>query len=163
MRTSPSWSDASICDAWQYSDNAYRRQIYRGQELFNNGDHNGRQCAGCHNAQNSGQNVEGRLFNIGSSSPAFAKPNMAVYTFVRRSDGATLESTDPGRGIRTGVYADLNKFKTPTLRGLAARAPYFHNGIAATIPDTVTFYETSLGFDFTADEEADLAAFLNAL
>lgn len=152
-----------LFDAWALAGNPRRRQIYRGQELFNQGDRNGKQCAGCHNAQNSGQNVDGRLFNIGTSNPKFANANMAVYTFTRRSDGATLKSTDPGRGIRNGVYADLNKFKTPTLRGLAARAPYFHNGIAATIPEIVTFYEKSLGFDFSTREEADLAAFLNAL
>lgn len=27
----------------------------------------------------------------------------------------------------------LGRFKTPTIRALAARAPYFHNGIAATL------------------------------
>lgn len=152
-----------LYDAWEHSDNPRRAQIFRGQELFNNGDQNGRQCAGCHNAANSGQNVDGRLFNVGASNPQFAKPNMAVYTFQRRSDGALLESTDPGRGIRNGLFADLNRFKTPSLRGLAARAPYFHNGIADTLADVVTFYEISLGFDFTPEQEADLAAFMNAL
>jgi len=48
-------------------------------------------------------------------------------------------------------------------RGLASRAPYFHNGIAATIPAIIDHYEAALGFDFTDQEEEDLAAFLAAL
>ena len=88
---------------------------------------------------------------------------MAIYTFRRNSDGATLDTTDPGRGIRSGNFADLNRFKVPNLRGLAARAPYFHNGLAATLDEVVRLYEASLGFVFTAQEHADLVAFLTAL
>jgi cytochrome c peroxidase len=52
---------------------------------------------------------------------------------------------------------------TPNIRGLAARAPYFHNGIAATIPAVIDHHEAALGFDFTDQEETDLGAFLAAL
>lgn len=153
-----------LYDAWQSSTNARRKQIWRGQEIFNSvNPPSGRTCRGCHNAANNGQNVNGVLFDIGASRPEFARADMAVYTFRRNSDGAIVQSTDPGRGIRTGNFADLNRFKTPNLRGLAARAPYFHNGIAATLPDVVKHYETALGFVFTAQERADLVAFLAAL
>src|SRR6185436_8136664 len=153
-----------LYDAWQNAHSPWRRQIWRGQEIFNNVNApSGRTCRGCHNAANNGQNVNGVLFDIGVSRPQFAKPDMAVYTFRRNSDGATVQSTDPGRGIRSGNFADLNKFKTPNLRGLAARAPYFHGGIAGTLLDVVRHYEVALGFVFTADEEADLVAFLTAL
>jgi cytochrome c peroxidase len=153
-----------LFDAWQNSNNPFRRQIHRGQEIFNNPNvASGRTCRGCHNAANNGQNVGGALFDIGASRPDVARPDMAVYTFQRNSDGATVQSTDPGRGIRSGNFADLNKFKTPNLRGLAARAPYFHNGIASTLLEVVRHYEAKLGFVFTAQEEADLVAFLNAL
>jgi cytochrome c peroxidase len=46
---------------------------------------------------------------------------------------------------------------------LAARAPYFHNAIAATLEDVVRHYENKLGFVFTDQERADLVAFLEAL
>ena len=49
------------------------------------------------------------------------------------------------------------------LRGLAARAPYFHNGSAATLSDVVEFYNQGFGIGLTAQQKADLAAFLNAL
>lgn len=152
-----------LFDAWANAGNPRRRAIYRGQEIFNNPNvASGKTCRGCHNAANNGQNVAGTLFDVGVSRPDLG-PGKAVYTFQRRSDGAILTSTDPGRGIRSGNFADLNKFKTPNLRGLAARAPYFHNGIARDLGAVIDHYEVALGFDFTASEKADLVAFLNAL
>ena len=41
----------------------------------------------------------------------------------------------------TGNCADIGKFKVPSMRGLAARAPYFHNGAADTLMDLVNFYD----------------------
>ncbi len=152
-----------LFDAWRHSSNPERRQIYRGQELFNNPNAGtGRACRGCHNAANNGQNVSGTLFDIGTSRPELA-PSKAVYTFRKRDGSATVESTDPGLGIRSGQFVDLNKFKTPSLRGLAARPPYFHNGMAADLPAVVRHYEVALGFTFTAQQRADLVAFLTAL
>jgi cytochrome c peroxidase len=152
-----------LFDSWQHAGNKHRRQIWRGQELFNNvNPPSGRTCRGCHNAANNGQNVNGTLFDVGVSRPEFG-PGKAVYTFQRRSDGAIVTSTDPGRGIRSGNFADLNRFKTPNIRGLSSRAPYFHNGIAEDLHAVVDHYEAALGFDFTEAEEADLVAFMNAL
>ena len=153
-----------LYDAWQDSSNPRRRQIWRGQEIFNNvNPPSGHRCGGCHTAANNGQNVSGQLFDVGVSRPELARPDMAIYTFRRTSDGAIRQTTDPGRGIRTGNFADLDRFKVPSLRGLAARAPYFHNGLAATLDDVVALYQTSLGFVFTPQEAADLVAFLQAL
>ena len=42
----------------------------------------------------------------------------------------------------TGKWTDIGKFKGPVLRALSARAPYFHNGSAATLDDVVDFYDT---------------------
>jgi cytochrome c peroxidase len=153
-----------LFDAWESSWNPYRRQIWRGQEVFNNVNvASGKRCGGCHNAANNGQNVNGTLFNIGTSKPEHARPDMAVFTFQSRVDGSTIQSTDPGWGLRDGNFANLNKFKTGNLRGLASRAPYFHGGTAETLEDVVRHYEVELGFDFTPAEEADLVAFMTAL
>ena len=62
----------------------------------------------------------------------------------------------------SGRCADVGKFKGPILRGLAARAPYFHNGSAATLEDVVEFYDHRFSIGLTAQEKADLAAFLEA-
>ena len=49
------------------------------------------------------------------------------------------------------------------LRALSARAPYFHNGIAASLEDVVRHYERRLNFVFTDRQRQDLVAFLRAL
>lgn len=153
-----------LFDAWENSSNSKRRQIYRGQEVFNNTNvASGRRCGACHNAANNGQNVNGGLFDIGASRPEFATPGMAVFTFEQHGTGAIRVTTDPGRGIRNGQFADMDKFKTPNLRGLASRAPYYHNGIAEDLEAVVRHYENALGFVFTNKERDDLVAFMNAL
>ena len=78
-------------------------------------------------------------------------------------NGDTLQTTDPGRALITGKFADIQKFKVPAIRGLAARAPYFRDGSAPTLAQLVKDYETQQNFDFTDEEEADLVAFLSAL
>ena len=49
------------------------------------------------------------------------------------------------------------------MRGLAARAPYFHNGTAATLLDVVNFYDQRFNMLLTDDQKADLVAFMNTL
>jgi cytochrome c peroxidase len=63
----------------------------------------------------------------------------------------------------SGKWADIGKFKGPVLRGLAARAPYFHNGLARTLEEAVEFYETRFNIGLTAREKADLVSFLRSL
>ena len=77
--------------------------------------------------------------------------------------GATVQTTDPGRALITGKWADIGKVKGPILRGLASRAPYFHNGSAATLADVLVFYDMPFNIGFTPQEKADLIAFLNSL
>ena len=63
----------------------------------------------------------------------------------------------------TGKCADMGKLKVPGLRGLAARAPYFHNGTATTLMDVVNFYDQRFNMLLSNDEKADLVAFMNTL
>jgi hypothetical protein len=155
-----------LFDAWANSPIPSRRKIWRGQELFNNrnGDPmTGPRCRGCHNSANNGTNVSNALFDIGTASAEARTPDLPLYTIQNRTTGEIRQLTDTGRGRITGAWNDLALFKTPTLRALAQRAPYFHNGIAATLEDVVRHYEEFLGFDFTDEEEEDLVAFLKAL
>jgi cytochrome c peroxidase len=152
-----------LFDAWASHGNPRRAQIARGQELFNSPNPGGSSCGGCHNSANDGTNAGSLLFDIRTASAAVRTPDLPLYTFRNRATGDTRQLTDAGRGNITGLWRDLGRFKTPTLRALAARAPYFHNGIAATLESVVRHYETHLGFIFTDEERADLVAFLNAL
>ena len=63
----------------------------------------------------------------------------------------------------TGKWADMSKFKGPILRGLAGRAPYFHNGSANTLTDVVKFYDTQFHIGLDATQFVDLANFLATL
>jgi hypothetical protein len=163
-----------LYNAWVGSPNAARAQIARGQTLFNNGN-GGPTCRGCHSMANNGTNVNNTLFNIQTASAAARTPDLPLYTLCRRNPltptvscvgdptAETRQLTDTGRGNVTGLWNDLGRFKTPTLRALAQRAPYFHNGIAATLEDVVRHYEEHVGFAFTTQEREDLVAFLKAL
>lgn len=153
-----------LFDAWINHSNPRRAQIARGQEVFNgtNGG-NGRSCNGCHNSPNNGTNVNNVLFDVQVASAAVRPDDFPLYTFRNKITGETRQLTDAGRGNITGLWNDLGKFKTPTLRALSARAPYFHNGMAPTLTDVVLHYERHLRFKFTDQERADLVAFLNAL
>jgi cytochrome c peroxidase len=88
---------------------------------------------------------------------------MPLYTLTKTDGSDSRDTTDPGRALRTGRWSDIDKFKVPSLRGVAARAPYFHNGIAQTLEDVVKHYEVELGFKFTPQERKDLVAFMEAL
>ena len=145
------------------AEDEQRAQIARGQELFNAVNPNGRSCGACHNAQNNGSNVAGTLFDIGASRPEFRLPGMPLYTVRNKATLEVRQTTDPGRALRSGHWADMDRFKVPSLRGLSARAPYFHNGTAATLDDVVLHYQQALGFQFTAEQRAALVAFLRAL
>jgi mono/diheme cytochrome c family protein len=152
-----------LFNAWAGDENPKRAQIARGEALFNSTNVSHRSCRVCHNSSNNGTNINNSLFDIRTSSEEARTPDLPLYTFRNKTTGEIRRLTDAGQGNVTGRWDDLALFKTPTLRGLAARAPYFHNGIAATLEDVVRHYEKNFGFIFTDDERADLVAFLNAL
>jgi len=88
---------------------------------------------------------------------------MPLYTLRNKATGATVQTTDPGRALINGKWKDIGRFKGPILRGLAARAPYFHNGSAKDLQAVVEFYESRFGISFTQQEKDDLIAFLRTL
>ncbi|MGH6813734.1 MAG: hypothetical protein ACREDM_15810, partial [Methylocella sp.] len=77
--------------------------------------------------------------------------------------GQTFVVTDPGRALIWGQCADIGNIKALTLRGLAARAPYFHNGSAATLLDVVNFFDQRFKIGFTDQQKEDLVNFLKTL
>ena len=72
-------------------------------------------------------------------------------------------TTDLGQALIDGRFDHVGKIKGPILRGLSARAPFFHNGSAQTLLDVVRFYESRFGLVLTPREESDLVEFLSAL
>jgi cytochrome c peroxidase len=49
------------------------------------------------------------------------------------------------------------------LRALWQHPPYFHNGAAATLEAVVDLYNTKKGLNLTAQQKADLVAYLKTL
>ena len=101
--------------------------------------------------------------DIGITDASRATPDLTLYQLGNKATGETVLTTDPGRALVTGKWKDIGRFKGPTLRSLASRAPYFHNGSAATLSDAVEFYDRRFSIGFTAQQKTDLVNFLNAL
>jgi cytochrome c peroxidase len=149
-------------------------------------------CSTCHNNLNVGADTVGggRHLGIGDNSsvnkngpqatatalpPTSDQPLFAfdcpVNSIPFFSNPVTInnktydeyQTTDPGMGLITGSCSDLGKFKVPRLNGLAARAPYFHNGNAASVSQLVDFYNTRFSIGLTAQDKQDLINFLTSL
>jgi hypothetical protein len=121
-------------------------------------------CGTCHDDPNVGNHSIKAPLNIGIADPS--PPALDVSGELPQftlSCGGGIVVTDPGRALISGKCADVGKFKGPILRGLAARAPYFHNGSAATLMDVVNFYDQRFSIGFTAQQKQDLVNFLNTL
>ena len=155
-----------------------RAAIYRGQEIFNNREFDIRgvhgindllgqetvrgTCSTCHNAPNVGGHSVFRMFDVGTADPPSCTPDLPLLTLQNKTTGATRTVCDMGRG-GNGVWADVGAFRAPPLRGLAARAPYFHDGQAATIKQVVKYFNNRFGIGLNKHERRDLEAFLGAL
>ncbi|HEX5228070.1 MAG TPA: hypothetical protein VFW44_10185 [Bryobacteraceae bacterium] len=181
----------NLYSAWNHAFNQRRAAIARGEAIFNtktftvtgvsglnnttfsNGvtgpDSIVTTCGICHDTPSVGNHSVGAPLNIGIADPPGGNntldtsylPVMTVCQLPSLTN--CVKTTDPGRALVTGKFADVGKFKGPVLRGLAARAPYFHNGSARTLQDVVTFYDSRFNIGLTPQEESDLAAFLSSL
>ena len=128
-------------------------------------------CGTCHDSPNVGNHSKKLPINIGiadATLPALDVSGLPVFV-VKCTEttgplsGQTFTVTDLGKALISGKCADVGKVKGPILRGLAGRAPYFHNGSAATFEDVVNFYDQRFAIGFTDQEKADLVAFLKTL
>lgn len=120
-------------------------------------------CTTCHDTPDVGNHSVALPLDLGLADAARRTPDLPLYTLRNKQTGELFQTTDPGRALITGKWKDRNLFKGPILRGLAARAPYFHNGSAAALQDAVEFYDTRFAIGFTAQEKSDLVAFLRSL
>jgi hypothetical protein len=121
-------------------------------------------CTTCHDTPSSGNHSIPAPLDIGLTDASRRTPDLPLYTLRNKANPAlAVETTDPGRALVTGKWNDIGRFKGPILRGLAARAPYFHNGSAKNLHEAVDFYNTRFGIGFTDAEKDDLVAFLLTL
>src|SRR4029077_2550144 len=172
-------SGRSAYDRYHYDrdDAAISPAARRGENLFFSQPLS---CFRCHNGFNfsGATDFEGRreggmpeyhntgLYNI-AGLLSYPIPNTGVYEVTHRAE-------------------DVGKFKAPTLRNIAMTAPYMHDGSIATLGAVLDHYAAGgrtiaegpnrgvghdnptknpvvTGFPLTAEQKADLIAFLNAL
>jgi cytochrome c peroxidase len=139
-------SNEAPFDRWiEGDDTAISDAAKRGFDLFN-GKAN---CAACHS---------GWAFTDGSFH-----------------DIGTAQNEDIGRGrLFPNSVALRYAFKTPTLRDVARRGPYMHDGSVATLREVIELYnrggierpsrdEHIRPLGLTADEKDDLITFLDSL
>lgn len=128
-------------------DAALSESEQQGLQLF-------REKANCVRCHTGFAFTDERFHNIGVG---FDKPN-----------------PDLGRYTVTKKESDKGAFKTPTLRNIAASAPYLHDGSAKTLEDVIKFYDNGgtknpylsneiKPLRLTTQEKADLVAFLKSL
>jgi len=169
----------SIYDAWAGSSNSARAKIARGQDVFNNNEFDisgvpgindvlGQDpvrgtCSTCHNTPNVGGHSVIRMVDLGIANAQNCGEALPILTVQNKVTGETRQICDMGFGGSSGKWADLARFRVPPLRGLAARAPYFHDGRAEDISKVIHFYKDRFHIDFSDGKDGDLEAFLGAL
>ena len=142
-------------------------------------------CTSCHDTPDVGNHSLPLPLDIGTahtplpgmeSDPSIAAalaqlsmPDLPVYLVsgcpspFAPDEPESFYTSDPGKALITGQCSDFNRIKGPILRGLAARAPYFHNGAAASLRELVNFYDQRFGMQLTEEQKSQLVAFLNSL
>jgi cytochrome c peroxidase len=177
-----------LYDAWANTNDAgdgtiaQRRAVARGQALFNTRTINiagvsgindepafgspanvAGTCTTCHDTPNSGNHSVVAPLDIGLTDAGRRTRDMPLYTLRNKTTGEIRQTTDPGRALISGKWKHIGRFKGPILRALAARAPYFHNGLAADLAAVVDFYDARFAIGLTAQDKSDLVAFLETL
>jgi hypothetical protein len=182
----------TLYTAWAGSTNAAQASIARGENLFNtapmklanvsglppvNGPGT---CTTCHDAPNLGHHslplpLDTGVMHVAANETdpnviaglgQLSEPSLPVYQITGckvNGVAVTYVTTDPGKSLSTGLCADVNLVKVPSLRGLAARGPFFHNGSATSLTQLVNFYNARFQMGLNAGQKTDLVNFLNAL
>lgn len=134
-------------------------------------------CGTCHDTPNVGNHSFPTPLNIGTGDSSTSHvhvniggldisylPQITVCQLVNGQPSDNCKtSSDLGQALIDGKFAHVGKIKGPILRGLSARAPYFHNGSAQTLLDVVHFYENRFGLVLSPQDELDLFNFLSVL
>jgi cytochrome c peroxidase len=149
---------------------------HRGEDLFFSDT---TQCSHCH----AGFNFTTTVDYVGKGLLAIEFHNTGLYNTDAKGG---YPSANTGVHEISHEPADMGRFKAPTLRNIAVTAPYMHDGSIPTLEGVVAHYEAGgrtiadgpdkgvgarsplksafvKGFTLTADDRADLIAFLESL
>ncbi|HEY7800269.1 MAG TPA: hypothetical protein VIA80_15990 [Hyphomonadaceae bacterium] len=127
-------------------------------------------CVFCHNMSQMGNDVAPGQVDLGTTNQPFADPapHLPLFRITCLAEphphyGKVIYTSDPGYALTTGKCADVGKITLQSMRGLAARAPYFSNGSARTLRDVIDFYERRYRIGYTEQEKQDLVNLMSVL
>jgi cytochrome c peroxidase len=127
------------------------------------------------------EETRGQILFFTERGDCFHCHGSRLFTDLQYHDnGLDAVPTDLGREVVTGSTFDRGKFRSPTLRNIEVSAPYMHDGRFATLEEVIEHYSSGLQDspnldpllrvprpggpqEFTAQEKADLLAFLRTL
>jgi hypothetical protein len=127
-------------------------------------------CVFCHNMSQMGNDVAPGQVDLGTTTLPFADPAADLPLFkitCKRKPhpfyGKVIYTYDPGYALTTGKCQDVGRITLQSMRGLAARPPYFANGFAKTLRDIVDYYDRRYNIGYTEQEKQDLVNLMSAL
>lgn len=127
-------------------------------------------CVFCHNMSQMGMDVAPGQVDLGTTNLPFAdpQPDLPLFKITCKGPphphyGAVIFTHDPGYALTTGRCADVGRITLQSLRGLAARAPYFSNGSARDLRAVIDYYDRRYNIGYTEQEKEDLVNLMQAL
>ena len=108
----------------------------RGRDVFNGAG----KCAACH------------------ATALLTDANTRLHSATE-----VVSEPEPNGGPSLASRSATKMYRTTPLRGLSQHAPYFHNGVAATLDAVVELYNTRKALGLTAQQKADLVQYLKTL
>jgi cytochrome c peroxidase len=122
----------------------YQRTLYSNQSPWDD------YLAGTPSAL-SAQQVQGLQIFFGQGRCNTCHGTQLLTDMSFRNTGVRPSFEDVGHAAVSGLATDNGAFKTPSLRNVALRAPYFHNGSAADLAAVVEFYDRGGDFNDNLD------------
>jgi mono/diheme cytochrome c family protein len=109
--------------------------------------------------------ARGRLLFVGKGQCVSCHSGPKFTDAPRRlhDPSEVVSEPEPNGAQSYASRTATKKYRTTPLRGLQQHAPYFHNGVAATLPEVVELYNQRKSLGLTAAEVADLAEYLKTL
>lgn len=127
-------------------------------------------CVFCHNMSQMGNDVAPGQVDLGTTVLPFADPmpDLPLFrvTCLKRPHphyGRTILTYDPGFALTSGRCEDVGKITLQSMRSLAARAPYFSNGLAKDLRGVIDYYERRYSIGYTEQEKQDLVNLMSVL
>jgi hypothetical protein len=188
----PQWEEFTAwekpSDATPETQREFRESVARGAALFrdrtflvsdnaginsmNFGNPTRDNCNFCHNMTRTGMDVAPGQVDLGTTNEPHADPQPDLPLFKLTCDpkyaphpflGAVVYTHDPGFALTTGKCVDIGKITIQSMRGLAARPPYFSNGSAPNLRAVVEYYNRRYQIGLTEQEMQDLTNLMSVL